>query len=806
MSKVILSISGMTCSACSSGLEKYLNKQKGIIDATVNLVLAQASISYDNSLTIDDLNRFVKEAGFESLGITTCNVKQNHSKEKRILICFTLLTIIIMYISMGHMIHLPSIPFLNMNKYPINYTVCLFILTIPFMIYGIDILQSGYKSLIHKTPNMDTLVSVGVLTSVFYSIYSMIMVFSGDYNYLHKLYFESSVMVIFFIKFGRLLDKHSKEKTKSAIKDLVQITPTIGLLSDGTEVMIDEINKGDILIVKPGMKVAVDGIIINGYSHFDEAFLTGESIPVKKGINDPVMAGTINIDGVVQYRAEKIGRDSTISEIVHLVMEAINTKAPIARLADKVSGYFVPIIILIALVALIVNLFMGMDTGDTINTFVTILVVACPCALGLATPLSIVVSEGVCAKNGILVKNSEVLENASKVDTIIFDKTGTLTYGTLKVSKVFTLDKYKEDYLLKLVASLESNSSHPISTAFKDYPKFDDVDDFTNIEGIGLSGIINGNKIYVGNSKILDKLDIEFSDKEYEHILANQGNSIIYVVLNNKVIGIIGVKDIIRSNVKEIIRALKQMDKEIIMLTGDNEVSALVVAKELEIDKVIANVLPKDKTKVIKSLRESGKKVMMIGDGINDAPSLVSADIGVSVSSGTDIALDSANVILIHNELLDIVNLINISKKTVRIIKQNLFWAFFYNFCMIPIAMGLFQPFNIGMNPMLASLAMTLSSLTVTINTLRLSKIKIERVDKMFHKGIKTVLKIDGMHCEHCAKKVENALLNLDSVVKVKVNLAKKEVIISSNLRLDNDLINKLLTDLDYQLIDIKQQ
>ncbi len=730
MKKVILSIKGMTCSACSSGLEKYLNKQKGIVDATVNLVLAQAMINYDNCLTIDDLNQFVKEAGFESLGIYHENIKQDNNKDKKILLYLAILALLMMYISMGHMLHLPAIPFLDMQEYPNTYVTCLFILTLPFLIYGRDIIKGGYKNLIHKTPNMDTLVSIGALTSFLYSFYSMIMIFRGHYTYLHKLYFESSAMVILFIKLGRLLDMHSKEKTKLAIKELVQITPTMGLLQDGTEVMIDEIHKGDILMVKPGMKVAVDGTIIKGNSHFDEAFLTGESIPTKKGLNDHVVAGSINIDGVVEYRAERIGRDSTISEIVHLVMESINTKAPIARLADRVSGYFVPSIILIAFTTLFINLIMGQDTSTAMNTFVTILVVACPCALGLATPLSIVVSEGVCAKNGILVKTSEVLENVSKVDTIIFDKTGTLTHGTLMVSKVFTFNDYKEDDLLKLLTSLEANSSHPISNAFKDYPKFENVDEFTNIEGMGLSGVINGQRVYAGNSKILKKLDIESKYMDYEQELANNGNSIIYVVLNSKVIGLVGVKDVIRTNVKKVIRKLKQMNKEIIMLTGDNEITANLVAKELEIDKVIADVLPKDKTNVIKSLIESGKKVMMVGDGINDAPSLACADIGVSINSGTDIALDSADVILTHNELFDIVNLINISKKTIRVIKQNLFWAFFYNVCMIPIAMGLLHPFNIVMNPMVASLAMTISSITVMINALRLNKIKIERVDE----------------------------------------------------------------------------
>lgn len=728
MAKVILKVSGMTCSACSSGLEKYLNKQHGIIDATVNLVLSQVLIQYEDNLTLDNLNNFIKEAGFESLGIYDEHIElDNNQKDKNQLIIFSILALLILYISMAHMIKLPVIPFLNMDKYPINYSICLFILSIPFLIYGFDIIKSGYKNLIHKTPNMDTLVSIGVISSFLYSTYCMIMIILKSTMYVHNLYFESSAIVIFFIKLGRIIDTKNKEKTKSALKELVQITPTKALLKTGEEITIDEVKKGDILISKPGMKIAVDGTIVKGNAHFDEAFLTGESIPTKKGIGEAVIAGSINIDGSIEYEAERIGRESTISEIVHLVVEATNTKAPIARLADKVSSYFVPIIMLIAVITLIIYLILGIDMSTTINTFVTILVVACPCALGLATPLAIVVSEGICAKNGILVKNSEILENAKDMDTIVFDKTGTLTYGRLKISKVFIFDNYNEQQILNLVASIESQSSHPISKAFEEYNTCRKVTGFQNIEGMGLSGIINNKKIYVGNSKLLKQLNIDNKYLKQEKELASSGNSIIFVIVDNKVIGLIGVKDIIRECAKEVVLKLKKMNKDIFMLTGDNELTANIIASDIGVDKVIANVLPKDKANVIKALIQDNKKVMMIGDGINDAPSLALANIGVSVSSGTDIALDSADVILIHDNLLDIVNLFSISQKTIHIIKQNLFWAFFYNICMIPIAIGIFRPINIVMNPMVAGLAMTISSITVVLNTLRLNNIKIER-------------------------------------------------------------------------------
>lgn len=735
MQKVILSIGGMSCSACSSGLEKYLNKQDGIINASINLVLGQALIEYEDKLTIEDLNRFVNEAGFESLGIYNENKKDNKQKNKVKLIIFSILSIIVLYISMSHMIYLPVIPFLDMIKYPINYSVCLFALSIPYLFYGYDIFKSGYKNLIHKFPNMDTLVSIGVLASFLYSLFGTIMILNGKIEYVERLYYESACIVIYFIKLGRYIDIQSKEKTKEAIKDLVQITPTKAILktNDGEkEITIDEVKKGDILICKSGMKVAVDGIITKGGSHIDESFITGESIPIKKVKEDKVVAGSLNIDGYIEYKAEKIGKDSTISEIVRLVLEATNTKPHIAKIADKVSGIFVPSIMIIAFLTFVIYLLLGADINSSLTHFVTVLVVACPCALGLATPLAIVVSEGLCAKNGILVKNSETLENAHKVNTIVFDKTGTLTYGNLKISKIFNYSKYNEKELIRVVASIESKSTHPIANAFISYTidnklKLFNISEFTNITGLGLSAVIKSDKYYIGNNKILEKLNINNIYIKDEEELAKQGNSIVYVVENNIIIAIIGVKDIVRSSSKQVIAELKKLNKQVIMLTGDNKLTANVIAKELGIDEVIANVLPKEKANKINELISSGKQVMMIGDGINDAPSLATANIGVSVSSGTDIANNSADVILMNDNLFNLLNLIVISNKTIKNIKQNLFWAFFYNICMIPIAIGLLSKWHINMNPMIAGFAMTMSSFTVILNALRLKKIKLRR-------------------------------------------------------------------------------
>ncbi len=735
MKKIVLAIDGMTCSACSNGLEKYLNKQNGIIEANVNLVLANATIIYDeNILEQSKLDEFVKQAGFKSLGeFKEINLEKKNKNEKSKFIIFTILAIILMYISMGHMVNLPIPDFLNLSINPINYAVCLFLLSILFIIYGFDILKNGYKNLIHKTPNMDTLVGIGVLSSFIYSIFSMIMVIKGNLEYLHNLYFESTAIVIYFIKLGRYLDGISKDRTKDAISKLVKLTPnkaTIKVNGEEKQVTLDEIHKGNIVICRPGEKIAVDGEIIEGTAHFDESFITGESKPANKTVGDKVVAGSINYDGYIEYKAERIGKESTISEVVRLVVEASNTKAPIAKIADKVSGYFVPAVIILAILTFIVYLVLGYDFSESLIRFVTILVVACPCSLGLATPLAIVVSEGLCASNGILVKKSEILENAKKIDTIVFDKTGTLTYGKLKISKIKNYSNMDKDILLQLVGSIEAKSTHPIGKAFENYLEENnlsklEVKDFENISGFGITGKVNDKKFILGNSKIIEKYNIENKYIKDEKDLSKKGNSIVYVANENEVLALIGVNDIVRENVQEVIEELNKNKIETIMLTGDNKEIAEKIAKEIGIKKVYPNVLPAEKAQIIKELKASNKYVMMCGDGINDSPALATANIGVSIKSGTDIAMDSSDVILTKNNLVSILNLINISKKTVRNIKQNLFWAFFYNCLMIPIAMGLFAGFGISINPMLASIAMMFSSITVILNALRLKNIKL---------------------------------------------------------------------------------
>ena len=819
MKKVLLKIDGMTCSACSSGLEKYLNKQDGIISATVNLVMNNASVEYDEKkLDIPQIEKFIQKAGFESLGIDNLQKEEKKkSREKYKLWSFTAIAIITLYVAMGSMVGLPEIPILSMHNYPINYAIALLVFSIIAIIMGWGILKNGYKNLVHKTPNMDTLVGMGVLSSFIYSVYGTYMIIKGHHEYAHNLYFESAVIILFFIHIGRYVEARNKDKTKEAIQSLMMITPNKAtIIKDGNEkeVTLDEIIKGDTVVCKPGEKIAVDGEVIDGTTHIDESFVTGESTPAKKEVGSKVIAGSINYEGTIKYKAEKIGKESTVSEIVRMVVEATNTKAPIAKIADKISGYFVPTIIILAFVSAIVWLIIGETFAFAINVFISILVVACPCSLGLATPLAIVVSSGVASKEGILIKNSESLENAHKVKTVVFDKTGTLTKGKLSVSKMFnyteirtednsnnetkaepiseqltkgsnsksakTIEQVPEQSktdseIIKIVASIENKSEHPIARGIVNYAtekniKLAEVENFKNIAGYGISAEYDGNKYLIGNSKLMkeNNVDIESKLQDEEELEAN-GNSILFVAesrkeemtvtkltakatekignkmddeieklqtsqdkiivtKNNKeekfsLIALIGVKDVIKDSVKDVVEKLQKQKVSIVMLTGDNEKTAKAIANSIGITEVIANVLPKEKAEKIKELKQNGL-VMMCGDGINDSVSLVTADIGVAVGSGTDIAMDSSDVVLMKDDLEKIPELMKISKKTIRNIKQNLFWAFFYNLCMITIAIGVLSPFGITMNPMFASLAMTLSSITVTVNSLRLKKMK----------------------------------------------------------------------------------
>lgn len=715
MKKTILNIEGMTCSACSLGLEKYLNKQDGIKNATVNLVMAKAFIEHEDSITRKELDKFVKEAGFKSFDENDVHSSKNNSLIQ--IIIFSVLSLALMYISMGKMVNMPIPEIIDKSINQSVYITIMITVSTLFIIWGLDIIKNGIKNIVHGMPNMDSLVGLGVIVNYLYSFYNSILIFQGKLELIHSLYFESSAMIILFIKIGRYIDIKNKAKAVEAIKGLVTITPKNGnVIRDGKEVniAINEITKGDIVVCRPGEKIAVDGVIIKGSTHTDETFLTGESKPVGKEIGSTVMAGSINYDGYIEYKAERIGKDSSISHIVDLVVEATNSKAPIARIADKISSVFVPSIFIVAFLSFLLNLFITHEVTNAMLALVSVLVVACPCALGLATPLAMVVSIGNCSRKGILIKSSESLEAINKIDTIVFDKTGTLTKGELSV-----VDRECSEEKFTLLKNLESKSSHPLAKSIcKGENSFYEVLDFEEIAGMGVKGIISGKMYYAGNKKYLNQFNInnEFEEKEKEY--SSRGDSIVYFWNDDKILGIIGLADEIKDNMKDVIENLKSNSKKPIMLTGDNELTAKTIAKKLGIDEVYSDITPKGKLEKIQELNEK-HSCAMIGDGINDSPALKTATVGVSVANGSDISSDSADVIMLSDDMRRINDLFEISKKTIRIIKQNLFWALFYNICMIPLATGLLP---LKLNPMIASLAMTISSLTVVLNSLRLRK------------------------------------------------------------------------------------
>ena len=716
MKNIILNVGGMTCSGCSAGLEKYLNKQDGIFSASVNLVLATVKIEYDeNLLDVNKLNKFIEEAGFTSYG-------EEYNKNKRkperfVLLIYAVLTILLMYISMGNMFKIKMPNIIDMHSNPIIYAVSLAVITFLYFIYGFDIIKSGIKNSVNKMPNMDSLIMIGVIVNYLYSLFNMILVFKGDMNGLHHLYFEASAMTILFVKIGRFIDKNNRIKATDAVRGLVSVTPKKAVkLVDGEEktVTINEISKGDIIVCRPGEKIAVDGVVRKGRTNINEALITGESKPVHKEIGNEVIAGSINCNGYIEYEAVRIGRETNISNIVKMVVEATNSKTEIQKFVDKVSGIFVPVIFILAVLASILNFIVIRDISIAVNVFVTVLVVACPCALGIATPLAMVVSIGKLSKNGIFIKSSESLEILKDIKNVVFDKTGTLTNGKFSI-----VEKNISDENMLILQSIEFNSKHPIAQSICEFSNFNkiEVTNFREIEGYGLQADIGNTTYYVGSSKFVKEQCINNIYENDEERFLSKGYTIVYLFNNDGVLGIVGLADTVKDGVKDLIQELKNMNKNIYMLTGDNEASAKIIANEIGIDNVESNLTPKQKLVYVSNMNDDTNSVMMVGDGINDSPSLKSAAIGVSVEGGSDISADSSDIILMNSNIGIISLLLKVGKKTNRIIKQNLFWAVFYNCLMIVIATGLLP---IHINPMIASMAMMMSSLMVVFNSLRL--------------------------------------------------------------------------------------
>ena len=736
-----LKITGMTCAACSSSIEKAISRKKGIKSAMVNLSTERLTVEFDeNIILLDQIEGIILKLGYGIDKSQSSSYLDKNIHTKKILIRFIIsliFTVPLLYISMGHMFSYEVVDFLNHEKNPLNFTIAQFILVIPVLIVGTPFFKKGLKSLINFKPNMDSLITIGTISAFLYSLYESVKVISGNHASAMNLYYESSATILTLITLGKYLEEVTKGKTSNAIKKLIGLSPKTALVErDGVEVeiKIEDVKVGDILIVKSGEKFPVDGEIIYGSCLVDESMITGESIPISKKINDKVIGASINKNGFVKYVSTKIGEDTMLSQIIKLVEEAQNSKSKIAKLADKVSYYFVPTIIFIAIVSFLFWIFYKRDFEFAFTIFVSVLVIACPCALGLATPTSIMVSTGLGAENGILIKSGEALEIAHKTNVVVLDKTGTITEGKPKVTDLLiNSDVFNDEKeFLSYAVSIEKGSEHPLGEAILEYgieKKVDifEIEDFKNIEGMGVSASVNFKRILLGNKKLLDENNINIGEfKNVSDILANSGKTPMYMVVDNKFGGIIAVADTVKENSKKAIEKLKSMGIKVLMLTGDNKKTALSIGKEVGIEEVIAEVLPKDKSLEVSKLKDIGYKVCMVGDGINDAPALMNAHIGIAIGSGTDIAIESASVILMKNDLFDIPKFFKLSKNTIRNIKQNLFWAFLYNVIGIPFAMGVFYLFGGSLlNPMIAALAMSFSSVSVILNAIRLKFIKI---------------------------------------------------------------------------------
>ncbi len=748
--KEIYNIEGMTCASCSSAVERVTSKLPGVISSSVNLTTAKLTIEYeDDKVTPDLIMEKVKKAGFgispyhkeKQIDEKAARQKEEEETERKFkasrirLIIAIVFAIPLLYISMGHMVpwKMPLPAFIDMHHMPFNFAVAQLILTIPILVCGSKFYTNGFHTLFKGNPNMDTLVAVGTSAAF---IYSVVMTIRIPYNSeaVHNLYYESAAVVVTLVMLGKYLESRSKRKTTQAIRKMMELAPDTAMLVENgveREIPVSELRENDIVIIKAGSKVPIDGVVIEGSSSVDESMLTGESIPVEKQVDDMVIGGSQNFNGMLLVRVTSVGEDTTLAKIVKLMEDAQGKKAPISKIADKVAGYFVPVVMVIAVVAAIIWLLLGHDIAFVLTIFVSVLVIACPCALGLATPTAIMVGTGLGVSHGILIKSGEALETAHHIDTVVLDKTGTITEGKPKVVEVFTKN-YSREQILSFTAAVEAGSEHPLARAIvEEYhssvkEKEPAIEQFENKTGLGVEAILSesGKKIAVGNEKLMLSYGKDAVSKEYHRAaeeMAMQGQTPIYVMMDGKLEGIIGVADTIKSTSKEAVEALKSLGLTVYMLTGDHKVTAEAIAQKAKVDHVIAEVLPGDKAEVVKKLQSEGNKVMMVGDGINDAPALIQADVGVAIGSGSDIAIDSADLVLMRSDLMDVYRAVHLSKLTIRNIKQNLFWAFIYNIIGIPIAAGLLYPFT-GMllSPMLGGFAMSLSSVCVVTNALSL--------------------------------------------------------------------------------------
>lgn len=825
-------VTGMSCASCVARVEKAVNKVDGVTSCSVNLLTN--SMSVDGDVKSSDVISAVEKAGYGA------SLKGNSSKEnksndeplkdtetpklKKRLFSSLVFLLLLMYISMGHMMWGFPLPSILANNH-IAMGLIQLLLTGIIMVINQKFFISGFKALIHRSPNMDTLVALGAGASFIYSVYALFAMTNAQVNndmslvmkYMDEFYFESAGMILTLITLGKMLESYSKGKTTNAIKGLMNLAPKKAtILVDNVEkvVPIEEVKIGDIFVVKPGENIPVDGVVIEGESAVNESALTGESIPVDKTVGDNVSGATVNQSGFIKCKATKVGEDTTLSQIIKMVSDASATKAPIAKVADKVSGVFVPIVISIAVVTIIVWLLCGATFGNALVRGISVLVISCPCALGLATPVAIMVGNGVGAKNGILFKNATSLETTGKVSYVLLDKTGTITNGTPVVTDIIPSENYTQDDLLSYASSLESKSEHPLAKAVVQKAidsniKTLDTTDFKSLTGNGVSAKINGKTIVGGSVKHISSIaNIDENIIKQADDLATKGKTPLLFVMDNQLLGIIAVADVVKSDSPKAIKELQNMGIKVVMVTGDNEKTAQAIAKESGVDEVIAGVLPDGKEKVVTQYKEKGM-VAMVGDGINDAPALTRADIGIAIGAGTDVAIDSADIVLMKSKLTDVSGAIRLSRGTLRNIHENLFWAFIYNVIGIPLAAGVWIPiFGWTLSPMFGAAAMSLSSFCVVTNALRLNFLNIRsskrdrkiknKTNKKEKNTMTTTLKINGMMCPHCEATVKTALESIDGVTSAEVSHESGTAVVTLSKEVNEDVLKKAVVDKGY--------
>ena len=805
------SVKGMTCSACESHVYNSVCKLPGVSNVEVNLLTNSMNVEFDEHQTNDTLIiKAVKDGGYQASLFEEGLIDSYElvGLKKRLVYCFIALGLL-MYVSMSAMFNYPIPSFIKDS----SYTNIIFqvIFLIPILILKKEYFINGFKNLIHFDPTMDSLIALGAGAAIVYSVYSVVLTLTGtmmEMHLVHNVYFESAGMIITLISFGKYLEARSKKKTTDAISKLLELAPdTACRINDGKEeiVKISQLMINDKVLVKANETIPVDGKIIQGFSSVDESMITGESLPIEKGVDSLVIGGTNNLQGSFIYQVTKTVEDSTLAKIIELVEEASSSKAPMTRAIDKVVKYFVPTVIIIALLTFGYWMMVGKGLNFAITSAIAVLVISCPCALGLATPVAIMVSTGVGATNGILIKSASVLENENNIDVVVFDKTGTLTQGKARVSDVYS-DSLSNEEVIRIIASLEKGSSHVLADAFIQKAKelnveLVEITDFESLSGLGIKGNVLDQDYLVGNLRMIKENKIDFSDYQDQiNDYVAKGKTLVFLAKQNKLVGLVSIFDDIKLTSKQAIQRLKEMKIKTVMLTGDLKAAAKAINQQLELDEVIAEVLPQDKESVIKRLQEQGNNVMMVGDGINDAPALVRSDVGVAIGKGNDIAIDAADVILMKDDMRDIVSSIELSKKTILNIKENLFWAFIYNIIGIPIAAGVFYNlFGLRLDAMIGSLCMSLSSVCVVSNALRLKRFK--PYYKKENKKVKKEIMIDGMMCAMCKKHVEEALNSLANT-NATINLEAKKAIVETEL--DDSVLQGVIEKAGYKVVGIE--